>query len=161
MGCFRSATSQNLHLCSTWHENKDLWIFVIRLLLFRSLLHTLSEQTGVLKACCSFSYRHPFRNFLENFSVTLRFSLFVCICVSVCVSGAPPVIVNTEVDVLSHGLPSTVTAPTAATEEPPATAVSNQQQGICRFLKYLKPKIWWNFSGAASTFYWPYILSLL
>ncbi|KAM7388159.1 hypothetical protein PAMP_024357 [Pampus punctatissimus] len=40
--------------------------------------------------------------------------------------SVPPVIVNMEADVLSHGAPSTVTAPTVVTEEPPATAVSNQ-----------------------------------
>lgn len=58
------------------------------------------------------------------------------VCVCVCVPGALPVTVNMEVDALSHGAPSTATAQTVATEEPPATVVSNQQQGISRSLKY-------------------------
>lgn len=48
----------------------------------------------------------------------------LCMSLSVCLPGVPQVTVNTEVDVLSHGAPSTVTAPTVATEEQPATAVS-------------------------------------
>lgn len=59
-------------------------------------------------------------------------SLFVCL------PGVPPVTVNMEVDVLSRGAPSTVTAPTAATEEPHATAVSNQPQSVFKMLQSLK-----------------------
>lgn len=101
------------------------------------LIRTVRCAEGLLFLFISTSLR----NFLENFRQTLRFSLSLCISVSVCLSGVPQVTANMEVDVLSHGPPSTVTAPTAATEEPPATAVSNQQQGICRSLKCLKPKI--------------------
>lgn len=59
-------------------------------------------------------------------------SVFVSSCS--CPSGAPPATVNMEVDVCSHGAPSTVIAQTVATEEPPATAVSSHQQAICCFL---------------------------
>lgn len=63
------------------------------------------------------------------------------VCASVCLSGAPPVAVNMAADALSRGAPSTVIAPTGATEEPPATAVSTQQHGMRRSIKCLVPKI--------------------
>lgn len=49
---------------------------------------------------------------------------------SSCLSGALPATANMAVDVRSHGAPSTVIAPTVATEEPPAIAVSSHQLGL-------------------------------
>lgn len=48
-------------------------------------------------------------------------------------SGVLQVTVNMAADVLSPGALSTVTAPTAATEEPPVTAVSEQLLESLRF----------------------------
>lgn len=74
----------------TFFEKIETFVFVVvlRLLLFRSLLHTCSsEQSGVLKACCSFSYQHPWETFLTDAKVL---SLSVSVSVSLSVSQVFP-----------------------------------------------------------------------
>lgn len=73
----------------------------------------------MLKVCCPVH---------KLFQITLEKTLNISLSLSVSfiLQGVPPVTANMEEYVLNRGAPFTVTAPTVATGEPPATAVSNQ-----------------------------------